>query len=116
MLDTFDDGGRAHACAHAQGGTARLQISALQLVQQMDGDVRIGHSGDALAAGDVIVFAVPGAAVTTIVDANAELLAGKIIIDASNNMRGASRHALDHLRRSPVEGATDTPPRWTSCG
>jgi len=72
--------------------------SLVQLVQQMDGDVRIGHSGDALAAGDVIVFAVPGAAVTTIVDANAELLAGKIIIDASNNMRGASRHALDHLR------------------
>lgn len=74
------------------------KASAVQRVQGMDGSVRLGHSADAIAASDVIVFAVPGAAVSAIVDANTDTLAGKIIIDASNNMRGASRHALEELR------------------
>ena len=40
----------------------------------------------------------PGASVRSIAEENLERLAGKTIIDASNNMRGASRHALDVLR------------------
>ena len=72
--------------------------SLVQSVREMTGSVRIGQGADAIAHGDVVVFAVPGPAVASIVDANAEALAGKIIIDASNNMRGEARHALQVLR------------------
>ena len=53
---------------------------------------------DAIAAGDVVVFAVPGASVSSVVGENLGALEDKIIIDASNNMRGESRHALGFLR------------------
>ena len=72
--------------------------SAVARVAAMKGDARLGHSEEAIAHGEVVVFAVPGGAMGALVDANAGALEGKIIIDASNNMRGASRHALDYLR------------------
>ena len=72
--------------------------SLVQQVEQMEGNVRIGTSADAIAAGDVVVFAVPGASVSSVVEENLGALEDKIIIDASNNMRGESRHALDFLR------------------
>ena len=74
------------------------KASLVQQIGEMGGGARAALSADAIAAGDVIVFAVPGAAVAAVVDANADALAGKIIIDASNNMRGESRHALQLLR------------------
>lgn len=74
------------------------KASLAQSVRDMEGSVRIGHGADAIAHGDVIVFAVPGPAVASVVDAHADALAGKIIIDASNNMRGETRHALQILR------------------
>ena len=70
----------------------------LEKVDQMEGEVQVGVSAQAIAFADVVVFAVPGAAVGPIVEENREQLAGKTIIDASNNMRGESRHALDLLR------------------
>ena len=72
--------------------------SLMAKVGEMTGTVQVGHSAQAIAFADVIVFAVPGASVGPIVDENLENLQGKIIVDASNNMRGESRHALGYLR------------------
>ena len=74
--------------------------SAVERVAAMAGDARLGTSAEAIEHGDVVVFAVPGAAVGALVDANAGALEGTVVIDASNNMRGASRHALGHLRET----------------
>ena len=72
----------------------------VEKVAQMQGTVQVGHSADAIGFADVVVFAVPGAAVAPIVAENKEQLAGKTIIDASNNMRGETRHALNLLRET----------------
>ena len=93
----------------------------LEKVDQMAGDVQVGVSAQAIAFADVIVFAVPGAAVGPIVEENREQLAGKTIIDASNNMQGENRHALDLLevrcrqpasivRLAPSDGRTSRTP------
>ncbi len=45
---------------------------------------------DAIDAGEVILFAIPGAAMADTITAHANALDGKILIDATNNMRGAT--------------------------
>ena len=72
--------------------------SAVDRVSGMAGDARLATSAEAIEHGEVVVFAVPGAAVEAIVDAHADALDGTVVIDASNNMRGASRHTLGPLR------------------
>ncbi len=49
---------------------------------------RIGSVAEALAAGDVVLMAVPGKAMDETITANAAQLDGKIIIDAANRMGG----------------------------
>jgi predicted dinucleotide-binding enzyme len=49
---------------------------------------------EAIAQGEVIVFAIPGTAVPDIISANQAALNGKIIIDATNNIRDAVMHSL----------------------
>lgn len=66
-------------------------------MQSVDGNIKLGLAADAIAASEVIVFAVPGASVEQLVSENAESLAGKIVIDASNNMRGDSRNSLSYI-------------------
>lgn len=46
---------------------------------------------DAILEGDVVVLAVPGSAVAATVDAQGPRLAGKVVIDATNNI-GAAEH------------------------
>lgn len=41
---------------------------------------------DAINFGDVVLFAIPGKAMDETISANAKILAGKIIIDAANNI------------------------------
>ena len=72
--------------------------SLVEKIGEMTGTVQVGHSAEAIAFADVVTFAVPGASVGPIVEENLENLRGKTIIDASNNMRGESRHALGYLR------------------
>jgi predicted dinucleotide-binding enzyme len=48
--------------------------------------VAIGSVEDALSAGDIVLVALPGAAVEQTVAENDALLDGKVIIDAANNM------------------------------
>ena len=43
--------------------------------------------GEALAAADVVVFAVPGDAIAKIAADNGAALAGKVVVDAANRMR-----------------------------
>ena len=72
--------------------------SLVEKIGAMEGMVQVGHSTEAIPFADVVAFAVPGASVESIVAENLEHLRGKVIIDASNNMRGESRHALGYLR------------------
>ena len=72
--------------------------SLTEKIGAMSGTVQVGLSAEAIVFADVVVFAAPGASVGPIVDANLDNLRGKTIIDASNNMRGESRHALGYLR------------------
>jgi 8-hydroxy-5-deazaflavin:NADPH oxidoreductase len=49
---------------------------------------------DALKAGNVVLLAIPGDAAAGFIGENAADLDGKIVIDATNNLRGASMNSL----------------------
>lgn len=51
----------------------------------------------AIAAADVVVLAVPGAAITDFAVEHGAQLAGKIVIDTTNNLRNATLHNVDIL-------------------
>jgi hypothetical protein len=53
--------------------------------------------GEAAAFGEVVVLALPGAAVKDFVSTHAEALAGKMIIDTTNNVRQAPMNLLAFL-------------------
>ena len=76
------------ACGHQVcfGVRSPDKPSLVEQVKAMDGDVRIGTSSEAIAGADIIVLALPGAAVEQVVADNVSVLEGKTIIDASNNM------------------------------
>jgi predicted dinucleotide-binding enzyme len=53
---------------------------------------------DAVAGAEVVVLAVPGAAAKDVVASLGAALAGKVVIDASNDVQGSGKlHALDEL-------------------
>ena len=53
---------------------------------------------DAAADAEVVVLAVPGAAAKEVIASLGEALAGKVVIDATNDIQGAGKlHALDEL-------------------
>jgi hypothetical protein len=63
-------------------------------------DVRFGGHDDATtAAGDaeVVVFAVPGSAMDTVVPAVAPALSGKVVIDATNDMQGLQPSSVHRI-------------------
>jgi len=51
----------------------------------------------AIDAAEVVVLAVPGAAVADVAAEHGAQLAGKIVVDTTNNMRGATLHNVDIL-------------------
>ncbi|OGO37260.1 MAG: hypothetical protein A2W35_00245 [Chloroflexi bacterium RBG_16_57_11] len=59
------------------------------------GEVR--EAGQAAALGEVVLLALPGAAAADFVSGHAHALAGKIVIDATNNVRGAEMNVLTML-------------------
>jgi predicted dinucleotide-binding enzyme len=59
---------------------------AQALLEAGAGKISIDTLGAAIGFGDVVVFAVPSSAVAAVVDTHAPALAGKIIIDATNNI------------------------------
>ena len=89
------------------------KASLVEKIGEMTGSVRVGHSAEAIVFADVVVFAVPGASVGPIVEENLDTLRGKTLIDATNNMRGESRHALGVLREKlPEASCTVRSVRW----
>jgi 8-hydroxy-5-deazaflavin:NADPH oxidoreductase len=53
---------------------------------------------DAVARADVVVLAIPGAAAKVVLAGLGRALAGKVVIDATNDVEGAGKlHALDEL-------------------
>ena len=53
---------------------------------------------DAVAAAEVVALAIPGAAAKDVLAALGQALAGKVVIDATNDVEGAGKlHAIDEL-------------------
>jgi predicted dinucleotide-binding enzyme len=59
--------------------------------------VRTSAIADALADADVVVLALPGKAVADLAREHAEVLAGKLVIDATNNLGGGAVNGHDAL-------------------
>jgi predicted dinucleotide-binding enzyme len=61
---------------------------------ELGNNVTIGSTAGALAAGDVVVMAIPGTAMDATISTYAAQLDGKIIIDAANRMGGGPMNSL----------------------
>jgi predicted dinucleotide-binding enzyme len=53
----------------------------------------VGTVGQAIAFGEVIVFAIPGSAMEETIAAHGPALAGKIVVDAANRMGGGAMNS-----------------------
>jgi 8-hydroxy-5-deazaflavin:NADPH oxidoreductase len=69
-------------------------------------DTAVGDSGatmatvaDAIAQSDTIVLAVPAAAVDDLLATHGDALAGKLVVDAANNITGTVAHHADLVAR-----------------
>jgi predicted dinucleotide-binding enzyme len=60
-----------------------------------DANLSLGTPEQAIAFGEVVLFAIPGAAVAAVIAAYAAELDGKIIIDATNNMGAGEMSGLE---------------------
>jgi hypothetical protein len=87
-----------HRVAFGVRHPADSKFEALQASGEVTG------VGEAAAFGEVVVLALPGAAVEDFVSSHAEALAGKIIIDTTNNVRQAPMNLLASLAEK-VPGA-----------
>jgi 8-hydroxy-5-deazaflavin:NADPH oxidoreductase len=67
---------------------------------------RIGTAAEAIAAGDVVLLAVPGPAMDDAIRANKAQLDGKIIIDAANRMGDPQPDSLATLRAGTPNAKT----------
>lgn len=56
--------------------------------------------GDAASFGEVVVLALPGTAVADFAAEHADALAGKVVIDATNNLRGVEMNSLSLLAQA----------------
>jgi len=61
------------------------------------GQTQFGSVGSVIERGEVIVLAVPGAAVAGIIRQHGQAIDGKIVIYATNNVRAAKMHATDAI-------------------
>ena len=69
------------------------------LVRELGDRATAGSIREAIASGQVVVFAIPGNAMEETIRANAPLLNGKIAIDASNTMGGPVMNSIDAFAR-----------------
>ena len=67
---------------------------ARALQAELSETAKIGSVAEALAAGDIVVMAVPGGAMDETITRHAAQLDGKIIIDAANRMGGGPMNSL----------------------
>jgi 8-hydroxy-5-deazaflavin:NADPH oxidoreductase len=78
-------------------GVRDQQSPKLAAVQERVGPLPAATIARAIAFGDAVVWAVPGATVAALAREHATALAGKIMIDASNNVGSAQMSALSVL-------------------
>jgi predicted dinucleotide-binding enzyme len=83
-----------HTVAFGVNNPAGAKAQALR--SELGNKVSTGSIADVLASGDidVVVFAVPGAAMDEIIAAHAAQLDGKIIIDTANRMGGGPMNSF----------------------
>lgn len=62
------------------------------LVKELE--AKLGTLAEAIAFGEVVVFAIPGSAMEATIHAHASALAEKIVVDTANNMGAAVRNSL----------------------
>ncbi len=72
----------------------RSSPKAQALLRTGAGNLSLDAIGKAIAFGEVIIFAVPAAAVEAIVDTHAEVLNRKVIVDATNKVGAAEMSSL----------------------
>ena len=65
-----------------------------ELIRDLNGRASATNMADAIAFGEVVVFAIPGAAMDETIAAHAAALDGKIVIDATNKMGKAVANSL----------------------
>jgi prephenate dehydrogenase len=68
-------------------GVRKVENPEVQALAQELGAI-VGTSAEAIAFGEVIVFAIPGNAMEETIAAHGPALAGKIVVDAGNRMGG----------------------------
>lgn len=64
-----------------------------------DSGATMATVGEAVAGADVVLLALPAAGVEELLRAQGDALAGKIVIDAANNMAGPVAHHADLVAR-----------------
>jgi predicted dinucleotide-binding enzyme len=65
-----------------------------QLVRTLGSGASASSIATAIDSGEVVLFAIPGGAMEQTIASNAKALDGKIVIDAANNMGGASLNSF----------------------
>jgi 8-hydroxy-5-deazaflavin:NADPH oxidoreductase len=70
-----------------------------QLVQSLGGNASAASIEAALQNADVVLFAIPGRTMADTIAANAQLLDGKILIDATNNMGAESVNSFPTFKQ-----------------
>lgn len=70
----------------------------LSLAKSLGENTNVGTIAEAITFGDVIIFAIPGQAMDGTIAANADILDGKIIIDAANKMGGSVMNSIETFR------------------
>ncbi len=90
----------AHAWLRA-GHTMRFGVRAVDspeiqaLLGELGSAASVATVAEAIAFGDVVVFAIPGQAMEATIAANAAALAGKVVIDAANKVGAATMHSRE---------------------
>jgi predicted dinucleotide-binding enzyme len=62
-----------------------------------DSGAQVADVATAISGADVVLVGIPGSAVPQVIEENAAALAGKLVIDASNSMGGASSNHHDTI-------------------
>jgi predicted dinucleotide-binding enzyme len=64
-----------------------------------EGGASVASVADAIAQADTVVLALPAAGVEDLLQTHGDALAGKLVIDAANNVGGAVAHHFDLVTR-----------------
>jgi len=75
-------------------GVRNPQNPDVQALVQELGGASAGGAADAIAFGDVVVFAIPGQAMEATIAEHAAALVGKTVIDAANKVGAATMNSL----------------------